>query len=87
MATYEQLDYGSPDGSNWGGATTDKLGCYGVTPVVQYPSAGAASTYLTSSQSTDTASSWGFADLASASSMVLQISTLTVALRNFGIIT
>ena len=35
MATYERLDYGSPDGSQWGGTSTDKLGAYGVTPTVQ----------------------------------------------------
>ena len=35
MPTYERLDYGSPDGSQWGGASTDPLGFYGVTPVVR----------------------------------------------------
>ena len=35
MATYERLDYGSDDGSQWGVAATDKLGFYGKVPVVQ----------------------------------------------------
>ena len=35
MPTYERLDYGSPDGSHWGGASTDKAGFYGLTPVAQ----------------------------------------------------
>jgi len=35
MPTYERLDYGSPDGSHWGGASTDALGFYGVTPVTR----------------------------------------------------
>lgn len=35
MATYERLDYGSPDGSQWGGTSTEKLGFYGLTPVTQ----------------------------------------------------
>jgi hypothetical protein len=35
MATYERLDYGSDDGSQWGIAATDKIGFYGATPVVQ----------------------------------------------------
>ena len=35
MPSYERLDYGSPDGSQWGGASTDALGMYGVTPVTQ----------------------------------------------------
>lgn len=37
MATYERLDYGSDDGSKWGGAASDKLGIYGITPIVQRP--------------------------------------------------
>lgn len=35
MATYERLDYGSPDGSQWGGASTDKLAVFGADPVVK----------------------------------------------------
>jgi hypothetical protein len=35
MPTYERLDYGSDDGCLIGGATTDKVGFYGITPVVQ----------------------------------------------------
>ena len=35
MPTYERLDYGSDDGSQWGTASTDKLGFYGATPVVR----------------------------------------------------
>lgn len=34
MPTYERLDYGSPDGSQWGGSA-DLLGMYGVTPVAR----------------------------------------------------
>jgi len=37
MATYERIDYGSADGSQWGGAASDKLGLYGKVPVVQRP--------------------------------------------------
>jgi len=33
--SYERLDYGSTDGSQWGGSSADKLGFYGATPVVQ----------------------------------------------------
>jgi len=35
MPTYERLDYGSPDGSQWGRASTDALGMYGMTPVTR----------------------------------------------------
>lgn len=51
MATYERLDYGSPDGSQWGGSSADKLGFYGVTPVVRraYSSAVHATSALATS--------------------------------------
>ena len=35
MPTYERLDYGSSDGSQWGGASTDPLAFYGSIPVAQ----------------------------------------------------
>ena len=35
MATYENLDYGSPDGSKWGRTASDKLSLYGKVPVIQ----------------------------------------------------
>lgn len=47
----ERLDYGSPDGSNWGGSSSDKLGFYGVTPVIRraYSSAVHATSALATS--------------------------------------
>jgi len=35
MPTYQALTQNFPDGSLIGGATTDKVGFYGTTPVVQ----------------------------------------------------
>ncbi len=51
MATYERLDYGSDDGSQWGGAASDKLGFYGKVPVIQraYSSALHATSGISSS--------------------------------------
>ena len=51
MATYERLDYGSDDGSQWGGSSADKIGFYGATPVIQraYSSAVHATSALASS--------------------------------------
>lgn len=50
MATYERVDYGSDDGSQFGGAATDKIGFYGATPVVKpsvtWPNTGTATTTL-----------------------------------------
>lgn len=87
-ATYERLDYGSPDGSHWGGASTDTLGMYGVTPVTQYTSVGAASSYASSQHSGAAAAAtttFGFSTAAGFTSFVLQVSTITVAGRNLGL--
>lgn len=35
MATYERLDYGSPDGSQICGTSTERLGFWGATPAVR----------------------------------------------------
>lgn len=48
MATYEQLDYGSADGSRWGGSASAKLGFYGKVPVIQR--AYTAAVHATSAQ-------------------------------------
>jgi hypothetical protein len=53
MATYERLDYGSPDGSQWGGSASDKLGFYGKVPVVQRPYSSAVHATSAISSSTD----------------------------------
>ena len=51
MATYERLDYGSDDGSQWGIAASDKIACYGKVPVIQraYSSAVHATSALVTS--------------------------------------
>jgi len=53
MATYERLDYGSPDGSQWGTAASDKLGFYGKVPVIQRPYSSALHATSGISSSTD----------------------------------
>ena len=86
MATYERLDYGSADGSHWGGASTDALGCYGVTPVTQYTAVGAASTYgFTSCNGGASGMTFGFSTAASISSVILQVSTMNTAGRLLGL--
>lgn len=57
MATYERVDYGSPDGSRWGGAASDKIGFYGKVPVIQraYTSAVHLSSEIASSTTFSTA--------------------------------
>ena len=84
MATYERLDYGSPDGSHWGGASSDNLGLYGVTPVAQYTAVGAASTYSVASTSNAAQTTFGFTS-SGITSVILQISTITQAGRLLGL--
>lgn len=47
MATYERVDYGSPDGAQFGGATTDKIAFYGSAPLAQVSLTQQASTKTT----------------------------------------
>ena len=84
MATYERLDYGSPDGSQWGGASSNMLGMYGVTPVTQYTAVGAASTYSVASTSNAAQTTFGFTS-SGITSVILQISTITQAGRLLGL--
>jgi hypothetical protein len=85
MATYERLDYGSPDGSHWGGASTDALGLYGVTPVTQYVDLAAASTYLTTSTGNAANTTWGFISSAHITDLIDQVSSMNAAGRRLGL--
>ena len=87
MPTYEKLDYSSPDGSQWG-SSTDLISVYGAVPVAQssLPTVGAASTYATYNQSTIDSSTFGFGSQAAMTSFIRQVSTITVALRTWGLI-
>ena len=80
---YEQVTYNTSSGAQIHNASTYALGFYGKTPVTRYVGVGAASTYLTTSNTTSTC---GFADMNSLTSMILQVSTITQALRNVGLI-
>ena len=86
MPTYESIGYNSPDGSQWGQTSTDLVGMYGATPVVRYVGAGAASTYVLMGQTTDAVTTYFLNSAAAVTSLVLQVSTITTALRNFGLI-
>jgi hypothetical protein len=57
MATYERLDYGSPDGAQIGGAATDKVGFYGAVPVVQRANAYQAASLVSVSSNITVAAS------------------------------
>ena len=48
MADTERVDTGNPDGGLFGIKTTDKIGFYGITPVVQQVAGTLATTAPTS---------------------------------------
>lgn len=52
MATYERLDYGSPDGCQIGGATSDKVAFFGTTPISQRAAAAQATSIWGTSATT-----------------------------------
>ena len=79
---YEQLSYNAPDGCQIAKTSTDKIGFWGTTPVAKYASVGAASTYLTTSNTTSTV---GFTTLADLTSFILQVSTITQAGKAYGL--
>lgn len=56
MATYERLDYGSPDGCQIGGATSDKVAFFGTTPISQRAAAAQATSLVGTASSTDVTS-------------------------------
>jgi hypothetical protein len=87
MASYEYLDYGSPDGAIFGRTSTEKIAFYGATPIARYGDVGEASTYLTLRQSTAAMSTVGLNSEAAMSSLVANVSSVITALRNIGLVT
>lgn len=84
---YESLSYNAPDGCQMGRTSTELIGFYGATPIVRPANVGAASTYVVYSQSTATATTFGLDSANAVTSLIYQVSTLTVAMRNLGLIT
>ena len=82
----ENVTYNSPDGATMGATSTDLISFYGATVRTRYVGVGAASTYISHGQSAATASAYGLDSAAAVTSLVLQVSTITVALRNIGLI-
>jgi len=80
---YEQMSYNTSTGAQAGNASTVGIGFWGATPVSRYVGVGAASTY---SFTNLTSSTVGFQTAVDFTSFVLQVSTITQALRRAGII-
>lgn len=79
----EQITYNSPDGATFGSASTELISFYGSTVQSRYVGVGAASTYLTT---TNTTAVFGFDSNAAVTSLIRQVSTITVALRRIGLV-
>jgi hypothetical protein len=81
MPTYERLDYGSPDGSHWGGASTDALGFYGAVPQTQLGITSLVSTTV----SISTAGVYGFQTSTEAMGIVRAVSSIAQMLVSTGL--
>ena len=81
IVSVEQVSYNAPDGTNMGRNATELISFYGVTPVAQYASVPAASTYIVS-----TSVIHGFNSADAVTSLVLQLSTVVVALKALGLV-
>lgn len=53
MASYERLDYGSPDGAQIGGSVSDKVAFHGTVPISQRAAAAQATSLVGTASSTD----------------------------------
>lgn len=82
MPSYERLDYGSPDGALFGGASTDKIGFYGAIPVVQAASVAAVAT----TAATSTTNAYGYSTAAQADAIVTAVNAIRLALTNLGVL-
>lgn len=74
---------GNPDGVSVGGATTDLVSLYGVTPIAQRSSANQAAVTTTAATST---TPFGFSTSAQANAIVTLVNELRAALVAIGAI-
>ena len=81
ITSVEQVTYNAPDGATMGRNTSELISFYGVTPVAQYASVPAASTYIVS-----TSVIHGFDSADAVTSLVRQLSTVVVALKALGLV-
>ena len=79
--TYERLDYGSTDGSQWGGTSTDTLGFYGAVPQPQL----GITTLISTTVSISTAGVYGFTTSTEAMALVRAVSSMAQMLVSTGL--
>lgn len=85
MATYEQLSKGYPDGCLIGDAATDKVGFYGVTPIVQRAS-GAQAAMTTALSSVTATGGYAFALSTGFSTFLALVEEMRAALVAYGLL-
>ena len=83
MAAGKELSDLNPSGTSLGQSTTDKIGFYGVTPIVQRTSASQAAVTTTAATST---SPIGFSTNTQADAIVTLVNELRAALVAVGLI-
>ena len=83
MATVTQLHDGNPDGVNFGSASTDKLGFYGLATPVTQPT---AITSVTTTAATSTTNAYGYTTAAQADAIVTAVNALITKLASTGLI-
>ena len=87
---FENLSYNAPGGAVFAKTSTDKVGFYGVAPVVlsQTASTNMVSTTLGINVSTNsvTVTTWGFASQAEINNAIAAVSSMQAAMKSLGLI-
>lgn len=82
MAYGERLDSGMVDGCLIGGASTDKIGFYGLTTPIVQPS---AVTSVTTTAATSTTNAYGYTTAAQADAIVTAVNAIITNLAALGL--
>lgn len=84
---YENLSYNGPDGSQWGRASSEKLACYGATPVARINvSTNSISTVSSQSTSSGAGVGFGFVSLVEYTNLVTAVSTMQAQMKLMGLL-
>ena len=79
---YEQVTYNSPDGAMVGSSSTEKVGFFGTTPIVQPADAAQGALALT----TATSNGFGFATSAAFDAFTAQLENIRAELVLLGLL-
>jgi hypothetical protein len=84
---FQVVDYGSPDGAQFGKAATDLISFYGASPTARAVSSANISTATTVSASTNgcATTTWGWTTSSEFAMYCNAISTMQIAMKNLGL--